>query len=39
MSPIIFNVGLFLDRRYMDDVVGLFCTNISIKIDISSEYF
>ena len=25
MSPIIFNVGFFLDKRYMGDVIGPFC--------------
>jgi len=24
MPPVIFNVGLFLDKRYMSDVIGLF---------------
>jgi len=27
MPPVIFNVGLFLDRRYMGDVIGLFCVS------------
>jgi len=25
MPPVIFNVGLFLGKRYMGDVIGLFC--------------
>jgi len=27
MPPVIFNVELFLDRRYMGDVIGLFCVS------------
>jgi len=27
MTPVIFNVGLFLDGRYMGDVIGLFCVS------------
>jgi len=32
MPPVIFNVGLFLDRRYMGDVIGLFCVSASVKL-------
>jgi len=28
MPPVIFNVGLFLDKRYMGDVIGLFCVSV-----------
>jgi len=31
MSPVIFNVGLFLARRYMGDVIGLFCVSETIQ--------
>jgi len=28
MPPLIFNVGLFLGRRYWGDVKGLFCVSV-----------
>jgi len=28
MPPVIFNVGLFLNRRYKSDVIELFCVSV-----------
>jgi len=34
MPPVIFNVGLFLGRRYIGEVIGLFCVSEITKVNV-----